>query len=381
MIGEGSPTVGVVGGGQLGRMLAEAAAPLGIDVIVADPTPDPPTAPVARDVIRGDFDAPETVAALADRSDYLTYEIELADPDQLEEISTTAGIPVHPAPESLRMTGDKLVEKQRLAANDIPVPPFRGIASDDDLEAALDELGRPVMLKARAGGYDGRGNAPVSTVDEAREYFGDLTGLVAEGFVSFDREVSVIGVRGRDDQAVFPVGENIHEAEILRETIVPARAPDRVGDRAAVVAREVLAVMEGRGVFGIEMFVVDGDILVNEIAPRPHNSGHYTIEATHSSQFEQHLRSIVGWPLGATGLRDPVVMRNILGTGDDARPARLDGVARVLETPGAHLHWYGKRDVWPLRKMGHVTVLPTEGEDHGTLLATAREITSHLRFT
>lgn len=381
MIGEGAPTVGVVGGGQLGRMLGEAAVPLGIELIVADPAQHPPAGPVAHEVYRGDFDDPATVAWLADRADVLTYEIELADPDHLEDIATTNGIPVHPSPASLRMTGDKLIEKQRLAANDVPVPAFRAIDDGTDLEAAFDALGRPLMVKARKGGYDGRGNAPVESVDGAREYFGDLSGLVAEELVAFDSELSVIGVRGKDAQAIFPVGENIHQAEILRETIVPARTPEAIREHAMTVANDVLSVLDGRGVFGIELFAKDDKILVNEIAPRPHNSGHYTIEATHSSQFEQHLRAIVGWPLGATDLRDPAVMVNILGTGDAARPAQLTGIGSVLATPGAHLHWYGKHEVRPLRKMGHVTLLPTDGEDRQTLLETARELTTDLTFT
>lgn len=381
MIGEGSPTVGVVGGGQLGRMLAEAAAPLGIDVIVADPTPDPPAAPVARDALVGDFDDQDTLRSLAARADYLTYEIELADPDRLAAVSAESGVPVHPSPDTLRMTGDKLTEKQRLAADGIPVPDFRPIDNATQLEAALDALGRPLMLKARAGGYDGRGNAPVASVEAARDRFGNLDGLVAERMIDFDREVSVIGVVGEDSTTTFPVVENVHETEILRETIAPTRSSLRVTDRATTVAETVLSVLDGRGVFGIELFEASGDILVNEIAPRPHNSGHYSIEGAHTSQFEQHLRAVVGWPLGSPELRDPVVMANILGDVEEPRPARLSGVPRVLETAGAHLHWYGKREARPLRKMGHVTVVPTEDDSRDTLLSRARTLRDHLTFT
>ncbi|MFB6295673.1 MAG: ATP-grasp domain-containing protein, partial [Halobacteriales archaeon] len=187
-------------------------------------------------------------------------------------------------------------------------------------------------------------------------------------------------VQGDGERAAFPAGENVHEPEILRETIAPARASETVRDRAQSVAREVLGEMEGRSAYGIELFAVDGDILVNEIAPRVHNSGHYTIEGAVTSQFEQHVRAVVGYPLGSTALRDPVVMANVLGDVEEPRPANLLGADRVFETPGASLHWYGKREARPLRKMGHVTVVPTAGEDRAELLETARDLTDSLTF-
>ncbi|MFW5919554.1 MAG: 5-(carboxyamino)imidazole ribonucleotide synthase [Halanaeroarchaeum sp.] len=349
-------TVGVVGGGQLGRMLAEAASPLGVDVVVLDPTPDCPALPPAADQIVADFDDAEAIRTLADRVDVVTLEIELADPDGLSEATDATGTPVHPAPGDLEMTRDKLAEASTLDDAGVPVAGYRAVDDADDLSAAFDALGAPLMLKARLGGYDGRGNAVVETVEEATEYFGSLDGLVAERLVDFERELSVIGVRGTDELATFPVVENVHEAEILRETLAPARTSDAVQERADAIARQVLEEMDGRGVFGIELFeTTDGEILVNEIAPRPHNSGHYTIEGTVTSQFEQHVRAILGLPLGDTALRAPTAMANVLGTGQESRPADLSGVETVLSTAGAHLHWYGKRDVRPLRKMGHVT--------------------------
>jgi 5-(carboxyamino)imidazole ribonucleotide synthase len=185
-------TLGVVGGGQLGRMLAEAASPLGVDVVVLDPTPDCPAVPPAADQIVGEFDDPDGVAALAARADALTFEIELADPNLLERVGDDADVPVHPAPETLRTIQDKLVQNRALDDAGVPVPAFRQVDDADDLQAAFDDLGSPLMAKARTGGYDGRGNAPVESVADARETFGDISGLVAEELVDFERELSVI---------------------------------------------------------------------------------------------------------------------------------------------------------------------------------------------
>ncbi|UHH12382.1 5-(carboxyamino)imidazole ribonucleotide synthase [Halobacterium litoreum] len=367
-------TVGVVGGGQLGRMLAEAASPLGVDVVALDPTPDCPAVPPATAQVTAAFDDAEGVRELAERADVLTYEIELADPDLLESVAADADVEVHPTPDTLRTIQDKLVQNRALEDAGVPVPDFTAVDDADDLEAAFDDLGSPLMVKARTGGYDGRGNAPVESVAEAREAFDGLDGLVAEELVDFERELSVIAVRGDGETATFPVAENVHEDEILRESVVPARTSEDVREHATAVARDVLGALDGRGVFGIELFERETDdgteILVNEIAPRPHNSGHYTIEGCHTSQFEQFARAVCGLPLGATGLRGPAVMANILGDPDaEKRPADLAGAPDALAKPGVSLHWYGKREVRPLRKMGHVTAV---GADRETLLDRAR---------
>ena len=375
------PTLGVVGGGQLGRMLAEAAAPLGVDVIVLDPTPDCPAAPVARDQIVGDFDDAEAFEALAARTDALTFEIELADADLLDRVAGEYDVSVDPAPETLQTIEDKLVQKRALEDAGVPVPPFRRVDDATDLRAALDEFGA-VMLKARTGGYDGRGNVPVSDPEDAADAIEAVGGpAMAEAFVDFARELSVIAVQGDREVRTFPPGENAHDEEILRETILPARTTDAVVERADDVARDVLDALSGRGVFGIELFETPaGEILVNEIAPRPHNSGHWTIEGARTSQFEQHVRAVLGWPLGSTRLRCPTVMTNVLGTVAEPRPARLGNVERVLEAPDASLHWYGKAEVRPLRKMGHVTLTGDRGGDTDALLARAQEIRGSLRF-
>nr|WP_232688189.1 5-(carboxyamino)imidazole ribonucleotide synthase [Halobacterium zhouii] len=395
-------TLGVVGGGQLGRMLAEAASPLGAEVHVLDPTPDCPAAPPAADQVTADFDDETGLRDLAADVDALTFEIELADPDVLERVASDAGVPVHPSPGTLRTIQDKLVQNRALADAGVPVAPFRAVDTAEDLAAAFDELGSPLMLKARTGGYDGRGNAPVDSVGDARETFDGLDGLVAEELVDFERELSVIGARGDGETATYPVAENVHEDEILRESVVPARTSDAVHERADEVARDVLGVLDGRGVFGIELFErasrsdaesasggnrerADAQILVNEIAPRPHNSGHYTIEGCHISQFEQHVRGVLGLPLGEILLRAPTAMANLLGDDRPSRPAELEGVPGALAEPGVAFHWYGKREVRPLRKMGHVTAVApdtrgVDGTDRDALLDCARSARDELAF-
>jgi 5-(carboxyamino)imidazole ribonucleotide synthase len=375
------PTLGVVGGGQLGRMLGEAAGPLGVEVVVSDPTPRAPASPVVRDQLVGDFDDAGTVHELAEQADYLTFEIELTDPDLLDEVQDATGVPVHPAPETLRTIQDKLVQKERLQDAGVPVPEFRAVDSAADLRAACDDLGYPAMLKAREGGYDGRGNVPVEGPDDVEDAIESVAGpAMVEEFVDFERELAVMGCRGVDERDTFPVTETIHEEEILRETVSPARASeDRIAE-AQAVAEDVLDAMSGRGVFGIELFDTGEEILLNEIAPRPHNSGHWTIEGCHTSQFEQHVRAVTGRPLGSTERRFPTVTTNILGDVEDRRTAILRGEDRVLETDRAHLHWYGKAEVYRLRKMGHVTVTGGEGATTDDLLTEARALRDGLTF-
>lgn len=379
-----SLTLGVVGGGQLGRMLGEAAGPLGIEIVVLDPTPDCPAAPVVREQIVGDFDDPTGLRELADRADVLTFEIELADPELLETVHEETGVPIEPSPATLRMIQDKLVQKERLVDAGIPVPEFTGVESAAELRAVGDELGWPVMLKARRGGYDGRGNVPVDGPDAAEDAMADIAGeAMVEAFVPFERELSIIGVKGATEIDAFPPTETIHENEILRETVSPARigteeeTETSIESQAYDVASDVLSLLDGRGVYGIELFEVDGRILVNEIAPRPHNSGHWTIEGAHTSQFEQHVRAVMGWPLGSSGRRCPTVTSNILGTVDEARPAELIGVESILDEPKASLHWYGKHEVRPLRKMGHITVV---GDSVNTLLKRTRDLRDEVSF-
>jgi 5-(carboxyamino)imidazole ribonucleotide synthase len=376
------PTVGVVGGGQLGRMLGEAAAPLGVEVVVADPTPDCPATPVVRDQIVGGFEDEAAIRELAERADVLTFEIELADPDAMERVAEETDTPVHPDPETLRTIQDKLVQKRRLAEAGVPVPEFRAVDSAEELRDACAELGYPAMLKARTGGYDGRGNLPVAGPKEVEQAIEAIAGpAMVEEMVDFERELAIMGCRGDGERDTFPVTETIHREEILRESVAPARASGTVRERARVVALDVLDVMDGRGVFGIELFQTsDDEILLNEIAPRPHNSGHWTIEGCHTSQFEQHIRAVLGDPLGTTEIRDQTVSANILGDVTERQDAVMTGEEGVLSTDRAHLHWYGKHEVYELRKMGHVTMTGDDSDDRTTLLAGVRDLRDRLTF-
>ena len=392
------PTLGVVGGGQLGRMLGEAASPLGVELVVSDPTPDCPASPVARDQVIGDFDDYDSLRELAERADVLTYEIELADPDTLARVSEETGTPVHPDPDTLRTIQDKLRQNESYDDVGIPTPEFRRVDDAEDLRAAGEELGWPVMLKAREGGYDGRGNLPCEGPADAERTLGEVGGgnAVAERMVPFERELAVIGCRGPDGIDTFPVTETIHREEILRESVSPARTDALTLERAEEIAREVLGTLDGRGVYGIELFECApprganesgersdpraGEILVNEVAPRPHNSGHWTIEGCDVSQFEQHVRAVAGLPLGSTRRRAPTVSANVLGDVDETQEARLAGVEDALAVPRLAMHWYGKRDVRPLRKMGHVTLTGEGDERVDDLLAEVRAVRGGLTF-
>ena len=374
-------TLGVIGGGQLGRMLGEAATPLGIELVVSDPTPEAPASPVAREQVVGDFDDEETIRAVAEKCDVLTFEIELADPDALERVSEETGTPVHPHPETLRTIQDKLVQKDRLSEAGVPVPEYRRVDSAADLRDACADLGYPAMLKAREGGYDGRGNIPVESPDDVESAFGAIDGpAMVEEFVEFERELAVMGCRGNGERDTFPVTETLHREEILRESVSPPRASEDVRERAREVAHDVLDVMDGRGVFGIELFeTAAGEILLNEIAPRPHNSGHWTIEGCHTSQFEQHARAVTGLPLGTTDRRAPTVSANILGDVTERQDATLSGIEDAFATDRLGVHWYGKKEVYELRKMGHLTLVG-DGEDEATLLDSVRSVRDGLTF-
>ena len=380
-------TVGVVGGGQLGRMMGEAAGPLGVEVVVSDPTPDCPAAPVVREQVGGGFDDEAAIRELAERADVLTFEIELADPDAMARVSEATDTPVHPDPDTLRTIQDKLVQNRALAEEGVPVPEFRRVDDADDLRAAGEALGWPLMLKAREGGYDGRGNRPVEGPDEAEAALAEIGGAaLAEELVDFEREVAIMGVVGDGERRAYPLTETIHREEILRESVTPARSDEAVRSRAQEVAFDVLDSLEGRGVYGIELFETrEGAILVNEIAPRPHNSGHWTIEGAVCSQFEQHLRAVLGWPLGSTERRSPAVTANLLGDVDEPKPAEMSGSEAILGTDAASLHWYGKREARPLRKMGHVTLVddgsdPDDGDRRDALLSRARELIDSTAF-
>lgn len=367
--------VGVVGGGQLALMMGEAAPRLGLaSFTVLDPTPGCPGAVVASEQIVAPFDDAAGLRQLAARSDVVTFEIELAGAAVLAELERE-GTLIAPAPATLATIQDKLRQKQHLAAQGVPVAPFRPVdeATPAGVAAVAAELGYPLVLKARRGGYDGRGNATVRGADEIEAALARLSGrsLYAEGYVPFVRELAVMVARtAAGELAVYPVVETIHTRHICDVVIAPAPISPAAAERAVAAARRAIATFAGAGIFGVELFQTAEDaIFLNEIAPRTHNSGHYTIEACATSQFEQHLRAITGRSLGSTAMTSAcAVMINILGEVTTPRPAAPDGIAGAQRL-GGFVHIYGKAITSFDRKMGHITLV---GDDPAETLTRAR---------
>lgn len=348
--------IGIVGGGQLGRMLTEAALPLGFNVTVLDPTPSCPASKVgARQIVGGlrDIDAIDELVA---QSDVTTWEIEHIDSNALTECAIE-GADIQPDPTSLTIIQDKVGQKGMLQSNGLPVAKFAHFSNQAILERIKSTIGAELIIKSPIGGYDGRGNLRYNgqTFQELKVALGGSY-LYAEELIDFERELAVIAARDRAGKIVlYPTVETIHENNICHMTLTPARVDKNVDQAAQEVAHETLKLLGGAGVFAIEMFQVDGSVIINEIAPRVHNSGHFTIEATETSQFEQHVRAITGMPLGSTRMITPAaVMINILGNRNE--PLRRDGLERVLNLPDTHPHFYGKNPR-PARKVGHITVL------------------------
>lgn len=360
--------MGIIGGGQLGMMLAEAARgmPEVSGVVVLDPTEGCPASQAgARQIVAG-FRDRDAIVRLSEECDIITYEIESGDSDVLESVERNAEI--SPPPRTLRIIQDKLRQKSFLRENGLPVPEFAGVGTLDEARAAAEGFGLPVLLKARRDGYDGRGNRKVEDLaglKGAFAYFGKRE-LFLERFVPFKMEVSVIASRNTAGQVrTYPLVENMHEDNILRQTVAPARVPAGVADAAQGIAERTMSVLRGAGVFGIEMFVTQDDgILINEIAPRVHNSGHHSLQSSETSQFEQHLRAILGMELGGTKLVHNAVMYNILGSrGFEGRYREPE-----LQGGGVYLKMYGKAVSKPLRKLGHVNVIGERGEGVEQLL-------------
>lgn len=365
-------TIGIVGGGQLGRMLTLAALPLGFKVVVVDPTPNSPAAQVGAQEITADLYNEPALRKLAKLSDYITVEIEHLDTNVLEKIAKL-GKPINPAPATIRLIQDKFKQKEFLHKAGIAVAPFTPVNGIEDAKQALKKFGGKMLLKARLGAYDGRGNMVVKNqkeIEQAFAKFGD-TPLYAEAFIPFKKELAVMVARSlKGDVAIYPVVQTKHERNICVEVIAPA--PITLAEKKAAerLALKVAKHLKGAGVFGIEMFLTkDGKVLVNEIAPRVHNSGHYTIEANRTSQFEQHVRAISGLPLGATDLVTPsAVMINILGERNG--PVELRGIDAVLSLPHTSIHLYGKSPTKVDRKMGHIT---STASNHTQALKRARQ--------
>jgi 5-(carboxyamino)imidazole ribonucleotide synthase len=348
--------VAIVGGGQLGMMLAEAGAPLGMTFRLLDPSPNAPAAAVAP-LIVGGYDDRERLAELIDGVDVATYEFENVPVEAAAWMALR--VAVAPPPVALETAQDRLNEKALFDKVGLAAPPYAAVSSLDDLAAAIETVGLPAVLKTRRLGYDGKGQAVVRERDDAESSWraiGEVPAIL-ERLVAFDRELSIIGARGADGATVFyPLVENVHRDGILRITRAPAPdTPPGLQRRAEDHARAVMDHLGYVGVLAIELFQTGDDLLGNEMAPRVHNSGHWTIEGAATSQFENHLRAIGGLPLGATDAKGPCAMINLIGTAPPS--SALDAI------PGAHVHLYGKAPR-PGRKLGHVTVL---ADDPATL--------------
>jgi len=361
--------LGLIGGGQLGMMIAEAAKKMPdeiSEIIVLDPTENCPAAQVGATQIIADFKDRDAIIDLATKCDIITYEIESGDSDVLKSVEDKAEI--NPSPDTLKIIQDKFLQKSFLLENNIPVPEFIEINNIEDVKIGLKEFGIPAMLKARRDAYDGRGNFKINSEEDIQTAYGYFKGqpLLLEKFVPFRMEVSVIASRNTKGQIkTYPLVENIHKENILRRTIAPARVSKNISEKAEEIAEKTMSVLKGAGIFGIEMFVTnDESVVINEIAPRVHNSGHHTLQSSETSQFEQHLRAILGLELGSTKLKYNSVMYNILGDhGFTGEYLPLE-----ISESGVFLKMYGKKISKPLRKLGHVNIIGQNDESIHDLL-------------
>ncbi|MCK8826876.1 5-(carboxyamino)imidazole ribonucleotide synthase [Natroniella acetigena] len=358
--------VGIIGGGQLGKMMILEAKKMDFEVIILDPSSDCPASSIADQQIVAQFDDQQAIKQLADKSDVVTYEFEHINVEILKQLEEQ-GYQIYPTPTSLEVIQDKYQQKKKLMAADIPAPEFKKVSTVEEIKEVASQLDYPIMLKSCIGGYDGKGNALISEEAEVESAYQELgagqRSLMAERFVSFTKEISVIICRDiAGKRVVYPIAENEHQNSILIETKVPAQITEQVKERAVELARQVIDVFTGVGIFCIEMFTTEnGEVLINEIAPRPHNSGHYSIEGCITSQFEQHIRAVTGLPLGPTTLLRPIVMRNLLGGKQEGQTA-VDGIEEALRIPETKVHIYGKRESYYERKMGHLTVMADDIE-------------------
>ncbi len=351
--------LGIIGGGQLGMMLTEAANkfPNEIsEVIVLDPTKGCPASQVGAKQIIADFKDEKAIIDISTKADILTYEIESGNSDVLKSMESKTKI--NPSPDTLKKIQDKLVQKTFLAENQLPVPEFVEVNSLDDLQQKIKKFGFPSLLKTRKNAYDGRGNFKINSEKDLKTAYVKFRNqsLMLEKYVDFRMEVSVIAARNTQGEiATYPLVENIHEENILRTTIAPARVSKEIIENAEQVAKKTMDVLKGAGVFGIEMFVTKDDrILINEIAPRVHNSGHHTLQSSETSQFEQHLRAILGLNLGSTKLLKNTIMWNLLG------PKNFTGKYKpvtIEPQKGVYLKMYNKMESKPKRKLGHLNVV------------------------
>ena len=346
-------TIGIVGGGQLGRMSAMAAARLGYRCHILTPEEDSPAGQVSARTFLGDYEDPALLRAFAESVDVVTFEFENVSAEGLDLLQSIR--PVRPSPSVLRISQDRCVEKAFLNEAGVPTASWVAIRSRADLHASVARVGLPGLLKTTRGGYDGKGQAALRSVSDLNTVWEQLEPkpLILERFVAFEREISVIVARGLDGSSVaFDPVENHHQDGILSQTRAPAPISIEVAQRATSMALQVAEALQLVGLLAVEMFVAaDGGVLVNEIAPRPHNSGHWTIDACPASQFELHIRAVAGLPLNPAVRHSDAVMRNLIG------PDQVAQWSTILATPGLVPHLYGKAEARPGRKMGHVTKL------------------------
>ena len=354
--------LGILGGGQLGRMLIQEAVNFNIHISVLDPSVNAPCADLANNFVVGNFNDYQTVLDLGKTVDVLTIEIEHVNIEALEELERL-GKKVFPTPQALRTIQDKGLQKQFYKANNVPTAPFHLIDNAED--ALLFKEKGPFMQKLRKGGYDGKGVTPLRTEAEFNAAFNAPS--VLEEFVPFVKELAVIVARNESGEiATFPLVEMEFnpEANLVEFIFSPANVNVEIENTAKNIASDIANKLKHVGLLAIELFLTaDGNLLVNEIAPRPHNSGHHTIEACFVSQYGMHLRAILNMPLGSTGLRTPAVMINLLGEKGFEGKARYENIEEVLQTEGAYIHLYGKEDTKPFRKMGHITVCNSNLEE------------------
>ncbi len=346
MLAQGA-VIGILGGGQLGRMLSVAASRLGFVTHIYEPGTNPPAGQVADRVTTAAYDDIDALKAFADAVDVITYEFENIPTEALDILE--AHRPIRPGREALRVSQDRLTEKNFLQDLGLKTAPFADVSNLDSLNTAIEQIGTPAILKTRRFGYDGKGQARLRSPEDAEAALADMAGAPAilEGFVDFSHEVSIIAARGLDGQvACFDPGENVHRDGILHTTTIPARLSPAQRTDAILLAANILNALEYVGVMGVELFVTPAGLIVNEIAPRVHNSGHWTQNGCAVDQFEQHIRAVAGWPLGDGQRHSDVVMENLIGND-------MDRVPELARERDVALHLYGKAEVKAGRKMGH----------------------------
>ena len=346
-------TIGIIGGGQLGRMMALAAKASGFKIAVLDPTPNCPCGQVADIEINANYDDLNALQQLAEVSDVITFEFENISGEALDTLMSHAYVPQ--GSELLKISQNRIIEKRTITESGAKVAPYAVIRTKEDLHEQVDVIGFPCVLKTATGGYDGKGQYVLKSTDDLEEAAKLLeqSECVLEAWIAFSKEISVIVARNINGETkVFPVAENIHQDNVLHQSIVPARISKQTEQLALEQAILIANSMKMVGILAVEMFVTkDGDIYINEMAPRPHNSGHYTMEACETSQFEQHIRAVCNWKLGDTTLLKPVVMVNILGEHVDAL------MESIPNLDNWKIHLYGKSEAKIKRKMGHVNIL------------------------